>query len=347
MKLPCPYCKENITYDLNLAGKTIKCSYCQKNILMTPLDKLPPEYQQEFLAEQEHLKKKQEAEERKRKAAEYRAEFKRKAAKEAAERKAFKTALHAKQKDTTQQTYLAYGTRIQTDRFRERIVQIWKRIVYIFDLDFQRYLTPHIIRIIWALLLALSVCGIGLMFLSRLPMASPRYIEVANPQRGAQYAKIEALKRMISEKEMERSLQEWQKKQKLQGQQKPQEPQEQKNFLNNEEVVQKQPDNLNKYAKMDLDQLKSELAKLDQEYPEHLKEIDFSGALWYALFFTTTVLSTIIALLICRVICEMFIVVFNIANCLVKVREILYQAKSPIAPPPAPQTIAITGDGKL
>ncbi len=65
MKLPCPYCTENIVYDHNLAGKTIKCSYCQKNILMTPFDKLPPDYQQEYKDELEKIRKKQEAEQRK------------------------------------------------------------------------------------------------------------------------------------------------------------------------------------------------------------------------------------------------------------------------------------------
>ncbi len=64
MKLPCPYCTEKITYDINLAGKTVKCSYCQKNILMTPLEKLPPEHQQEYKDEQEKIRKKQEVEER-------------------------------------------------------------------------------------------------------------------------------------------------------------------------------------------------------------------------------------------------------------------------------------------
>ncbi len=65
MKLPCPYCTENIVYDQNLAGKTIKCSYCQKNILMTPLDKLPQEYQQKYKDEREGIRKKQESEQRK------------------------------------------------------------------------------------------------------------------------------------------------------------------------------------------------------------------------------------------------------------------------------------------
>jgi len=62
MKLSCPYCTEKITYDLNLAGKTIKCSYCQKDILMSPFNKLAPEYQQEYREEQEKIRKKQEAE---------------------------------------------------------------------------------------------------------------------------------------------------------------------------------------------------------------------------------------------------------------------------------------------
>jgi hypothetical protein len=65
MKLPCPFCTENIVYDHKLAGKTIKCSYCQKNILMTPFNKLPPDYQQEYKAELEKIRKKQEAEQRK------------------------------------------------------------------------------------------------------------------------------------------------------------------------------------------------------------------------------------------------------------------------------------------
>jgi hypothetical protein len=65
MKLPCPYCTENIVYDHNLAGKTIKCSYCQKNILMTPFDKLPPDYQQEYKDELEKIRKKKEVEQRK------------------------------------------------------------------------------------------------------------------------------------------------------------------------------------------------------------------------------------------------------------------------------------------
>jgi hypothetical protein len=65
MKLPCPYCTENIVYDHNLAGKTIKCSYCQNNILMTPFDKLPPDYQQEYKDELEKIRKKQEAEQKK------------------------------------------------------------------------------------------------------------------------------------------------------------------------------------------------------------------------------------------------------------------------------------------
>lgn len=65
MKIPCPYCTEKITYDPNLAGKTINCSYCKKPILMTPLDKLTPEYQQEYREEQEKIRKKQETEQRK------------------------------------------------------------------------------------------------------------------------------------------------------------------------------------------------------------------------------------------------------------------------------------------
>ncbi len=347
MKLPCPYCQDPIQYDLQLVGQKIACPSCKHHVIMTPLSQLSPEYQTEYHEEQERLKKKQETEERKRKAAEYKAAYKRKMAEEAVERKAAKAKLRAELRADAIQRHLADGTSIAPDGF-------WNRLVYFLDLKFERYLTPQIIRIVWVLLLALSICGLGLTLLARLPTAAPRSLQVINPQRASQYNKIATLEQLILEKEREREQEEWEKQQKIRLQQRRQELQERQQ-QDEYEVPKAQPTLRDQYAKMSLEQLRNELNKLEQQYPEYLTKTDFTGAAWYALFAAATILSTIITLLICRVICEMCIVIFNIANCLVKMRELLGKAPSPIDSPPAPQpipqsvpqSVTIPGDGRI
>lgn len=61
MKVPCPFCTQELLYDPKLAGKTVACSYCNRALLIPPLQQLPVEYQQEYREEQDRLRKKQEA----------------------------------------------------------------------------------------------------------------------------------------------------------------------------------------------------------------------------------------------------------------------------------------------
>lgn len=65
MELPCPFCTQELLYDPNLAGKTVACSYCKKHLLIPSLQQLPIQYQQEYREEQDHLRKKQEAKQKK------------------------------------------------------------------------------------------------------------------------------------------------------------------------------------------------------------------------------------------------------------------------------------------
>ncbi len=317
MKLPCPYCQESIEYDIRLVGQTISCSYCKRPVSMPPLSRLAPEYQEEYQEEQERKQKKLEAEELKRQ----KAERKRKAAEEAAERKALAAANRTQPKEAVRQWYFANNTRISPKG-------LWERFVYIFDLKFERYLTPQIIRIVWALVLLLSICALGLRLLTQLPNAAPQTVKVSNPQRGSQSDKIARLQQLIDQKTIEAPKKELSTPQTLQIRQEPRQPQ-----FRNDEPPKAQPTPADPYANMSLDQLKAELDRIEREYPPYLTEMDFRGTAWFILFSAVAVLSCIIGLLICRVICEMFIVVFNIANSLGKIRDTLGQAQ-PSAPPP-------------
>ncbi len=40
MKIPCPFCTEDIPYDPALAGKTVQCSYCKQALLIPPVAQL-------------------------------------------------------------------------------------------------------------------------------------------------------------------------------------------------------------------------------------------------------------------------------------------------------------------
>lgn len=66
MKLPCPYCGDSIKYQESLGGKTIRCNYCKRPLLIPFVAQLPPDYQEEFRQEQAKLRKNAEAAEQKR-----------------------------------------------------------------------------------------------------------------------------------------------------------------------------------------------------------------------------------------------------------------------------------------
>jgi len=55
MNLSCPHCGQGVKYNVELAGNTVKCPNCQKPVLMPPLNNLPPQYKKEYLEEQEYM----------------------------------------------------------------------------------------------------------------------------------------------------------------------------------------------------------------------------------------------------------------------------------------------------
>lgn len=59
MKLNCPYCGETISYDLSLAGRPVRCSYCEHAIKLPTFAELPEELQEEVRQEEARKQEKQ------------------------------------------------------------------------------------------------------------------------------------------------------------------------------------------------------------------------------------------------------------------------------------------------
>ena len=308
MKIPCPYCTEEVLYDPKLAGKTITCSYCKKSLKIPLLHQLKRKYQEEYREEQERLREEQEYQER---------ILEMKAARE----------LQKQEKERLEQEWFEQE-RMKNHNI-ERAIKgknsgkvFWQRVVYFFDFKLERYLTPQIIRISWVLLLALSFCGLGLMLVTKLPMVAPQTKMVPNTQRYAIAEQIIYLKALIEGKKWDEQLEKSKRKR------------IEKEIRPVPENVKAEPIYKNQYAKFNLAQLRSELVKLEQKYSEYIQEDDYNGALWYVLLVATGTISTIITILIARVLCELCIVIFNIANSLANIRDTLASKQSVDTSPP-------------
>ncbi|NLS92468.1 MAG: DUF4282 domain-containing protein [Planctomycetaceae bacterium] len=80
------------------------------------------------------------------------------------------------------------------------------------------------------------------------------------------------------------------------------------------------------YEKLSLEQLRANLAKLEQEHPSHRTEWVYQHTLLYPLWVSAAAVTVLLVLLAIRMVCEFLCVVFNIATHLSEIRQSLSTA---------------------
>lgn len=278
MKIECPRCGEQVDYS---PGAVQVCSYCKVSLRLPEVSQLPEHLRSQWFKEQaaakvkeEKRRQKLEAEERRRKEKERQAarENQRAATRTETQRVTGPPSLNQKTKKSTGNSF-------------------FDRVIYALDPRFERYITPQIIRVFWALSLVLALLAVMIYALGSLQTALPRTISVPNTRPRDVVYRESVIADLIEIKEFEQMMAESRREE-------PPEPREPSPPISADDKPKTpNPDSKDircEYEKLSLEQLRVNLAKLEQEHPSHRTEWVYQHTLVYPLWVSAAVVTVLL-----------------------------------------------------
>lgn len=311
MKIECPRCGEQVEYR---PGAVQVCSYCRVSLQLPDVNQLPEHLRSQWFKEQAAAKAKEEKRRQKMEAEERRKQKERQTVRE---RTLAATRAEMQSLDVTGPAILIHKSRKTS---RKSFVD---RLIYALDPRFERYITPQIIRVFWALSLILALLAVMIYALGSLQTALPRTISVPNTRPREVVYRESVIADLIEIKEFEQMMAESRREEPPE----PREPSPPVSADDKPKIPKPDPKDIrNEYEKLSLEQLRANLAKLEQEHPTHRTEWVYQQTLLYPLWVSAAVVTVVLNLLIIRMVCEFVCVVFNIAAHLSEIRRSLSMA---------------------
>lgn len=306
MKIECPRCGEQVEYS---PGAVRACAYCKVNLQLPQIGQLPETLRQEWQREQAAAQAREEKRRKKLELAERRNTEKLRQAAAASPPAARREEPGDQEPARAPRPANRAAGPPGSKGFRARIA-------YALDLKFERYITPQIIRLVWALSLVLALLGVSIYALGGLQAALPRRVSVHNPRPDEVLRREAVIAALIAEKEFAHRMAESRADERPRPQQPPpvaadEEPRSERERIRNE------------YGKLSVEELRARLVKLEEEYPSYRLEWVFQQTLLYPLLVAAAIVSAVLALLAVRIVCEFLCVVFNIAAHLAAIRQSL------------------------